>query len=65
MNRLVVNLAADALLEQLQIKYQTKQELRKVLTAAVRKLGKLKHLPVPLLKPLPRDVDGDPIRGVE
>lgn len=45
MNRLVVNLAADALLEQLQIKYQTKQELRKVLTAAVRKLGKMKDLP--------------------
>lgn len=45
MNRLVVNLAAGALIEQLRLKYETKQELRKVLTAAVRQLGKMKDLP--------------------
>lgn len=45
MIRLVVNLAADALLEQLRIKYSTPQEMRRVLTAAVRKLGKMKDLP--------------------
>jgi len=44
LNRLIVNQAAEALLAQLIIKYQTRLELRRVLTAAVRKLGKLKEL---------------------
>lgn len=44
MNRLVVNLAAEALLLELQIKYKTKQDLRRILTAAIRKLGKMKDL---------------------
>lgn len=46
MSRLVVNLAADALLEELQLKYHSKVDLRKVLTAAVRKLGKMKDMKV-------------------
>jgi hypothetical protein len=61
-NRFVVNKAAEALLAQLKLKYETTLELRRVLTAAVRKLGKMRDIHQPLLKPLPRDVDGDPVR---
>lgn len=44
MNRVEVNQAAEALLEELRGRYIFNCDLRKVLTAAVRKLGKLKTL---------------------
>lgn len=44
MKRLIADLAADALLVELLTRYKTRLDLRRVLSAALRKLGKMKEL---------------------